>query len=336
MTAADSISLIAEPDDEGKRLDRFIAERLDDISRNQVQILNTKGVVTVDGLIRPHSYRISDGETVVIASEAIEAVVNPAARVLEPQSIPLRVVFEDDDIVVVNKDAGMVVHPAYGNLDGTLVNALLGRGTQLAALGLPDRPGIVHRLDKDTSGVMVVAKTDAAYHHFVNEIKAGGFEKTYHGIAIGHLGVTEMFIDAPISRHSTDRQRMAVADGGRHARTNVLVVDRYGHFDYIRVSTETGRTHQIRVHLAHVGHPLLSDTVYGGRKRKGMANSAGSRDLVHKLFKIVTRHALHSSQLSFTHPTTQRRVTFTTALPADLRCALELLHREDRLEGGSD
>jgi 23S rRNA pseudouridine1911/1915/1917 synthase len=224
----------------------------------------------------------------------------------------------------------MVVHPAHGNWDGTLVNAILGRGTPLSTLGSTDRPGVVHRLDKDTSGIMVLARTDAAYRSLSAQFKERETEKTYHALVHGHVRARAISIEGPIARHPVHRQRMAVAGtGGREARTDVFVVDTFQHFDYIRVFTHTGRTHQIRVHMAHVGNPLVGDSLYGGRRARGAGNQGRGRTTFDRLMKIMPRHALHATRLSFTHPELETRMTFTSALPADMRAAMELLYRED-------
>jgi 23S rRNA pseudouridine1911/1915/1917 synthase len=231
---------------------------------------------------------------------------------------------------VVNKAPGVVVHPAHGNWDGTLVNALLGRGVRLSTIG-PDRPGVVHRLDKDTSGLIVFAKTDAAHRALVATIQERAFEKSYHAIVVGNVRTRQLVVEAPIARHPVHRQRMAVAkSGGRPASTEVFVVDRYSRFDYIRVTTRTGRTHQIRVHMAHVGNPLLGDSVYGGRASR--ARKVSGRVTFEHIAKQMTRHALHASRLSFAHPATGERVTFTTALASDMRFVLEAIYREDRAQ----
>jgi len=334
MHAGPAERFIVAAEEAGQRLDRFLAARPLGLSRSQIQRLNAHGGITVDGRARPDSHALAPGETVVVDPSRL-AADGLAGEAPAAESIPLDVVYEDDALVVVNKPAGMVTHPAHGNWKGTLVNALLGRGTALAALGAPERPGIVHRLDKDTSGLVVVGKTDRAYRALAEEIKRQEVRKVYHAIAVGHLASRSLTVDAPVGRHPVHRQRMAVvASGGRPARTDVLVVDRYGHFDYIRVTTRTGRTHQIRVHLAHVGHPLLGDSVYGGRKPRGQGPSAGSKGVLARLLRMLPRHALHASELSFTHPVTGDRMTFTTALPDDMRNALETIHREDRIEGG--
>ena len=322
------VSIRVDESDAGRRLDRFLASRLEGVSRTRVQTLNAAGAVRVDGRARPDSYTLSPGESVEVDTAALQ----PAAPLVPvAQSIPVPIIFEDDAIIVVDKPAGMVVHPAYGNREGTLVNALLGRGTPLSTLGANDRPGVVHRLDKDTSGLIVLAKTDRAYRALAAQFKEKQTGKIYHAIVHGHVRAQSVTVDEPIARHPVHRQRMAVAaSGGRAARTDVFVVDTFGHFDYIRVSTHTGRTHQIRVHMAHVGNPLLGDPLYGGRRARGAGVQARTKSTFDRLLKVMPRHALHASQLSFFHPELDARMTFVTALAQDMRDALELLHRQDR------
>jgi len=317
--------LVVDASAAGTRLDRFCTANLPALSRTQAQSLNAAGGVRVDGRVRADSYSLSLGETVTIDPSLLprpRADLAPA-----PQSLPVAVVYEDDALVVVNKAAGVVVHPAHGNWEGTLVNALLGRGTTLSSIG-GDRPGVVHRLDKDTSGLIVLAKSDSAHRILATAIKAHEFDKTYHAIVVGNVRARHIAVEAPIARHPVHRQKMAVAkSGGRPARTEVFVVDTYFHFDYIRVTTRTGRTHQIRVHMAHVGNPVLGDAVYGGRKRRP---GTGTRTTLERVMKLMNRHALHASRLSFAHPATGGRLTFTTALPEDMRLVLEAVYRDDR------
>jgi 23S rRNA pseudouridine1911/1915/1917 synthase len=326
-------SFTVADDEDGQRLDRLCAARHPDLSRNQLQILNARGAVTVDGRIRPDSYSVSAGERVEIRASAVEIEGWDPDVIPGPEDIPVAVVFEDDHLVVVNKQAGLVVHPAHGNPGGTLVNALLGRGTRLAGLGAPQRPGIVHRLDKDTTGLMVVAKTDAAYMGLAAKLKDKEILKEYHAIVCGNIGRAELTVREPVGRHPVHRQRMAVRrEGGKEAVSQLFVVDSYSHFDYIRVAIYTGRTHQIRVHMSHVSHPVLGDHVYGGRLRKAQTGDPGAKVIYEKLSKTVSRQALHASKLSFAHPVSGRDMTFRTALPQDMRLALELLYREDRIK----
>jgi 23S rRNA pseudouridine1911/1915/1917 synthase len=321
-----TITLVVSEEDEGQRLDRYCASQLDDFSRNQVQSINEQGGITVDARARPHSYSVRAGEKVIVDTSLLQP---PGFERGMPvaQNIPVPVVYEDDAIIVVNKPAGMVTHPAHGNWDGTLVNALLGGGTKLASLGSPERPGVVHRLDKDTSGLMVLAKTDPAFRGLADAFKAQTVTKIYHAIVWGTLPRREMMLDAAIGRHPVQRQKMAVVEGGgKPARSALFVVDSYIDFDYIRVTIFTGRTHQIRVHLSHLGHPLLGDSVYGGRKRQARVSSMGSKGIFENLLEDLPRQALHASRLSFEHPVSGERMTFQAALPADMRLALEMIH----------
>jgi 23S rRNA pseudouridine1911/1915/1917 synthase len=319
-----TVELVVSPEAKGSRLDVFCASRIDALSRNQIQKLNQDGRIEVDGVQRPDHYALRGGEVVRLR------IPEPVPRTApSPQDIPLRIAYEDDHLVVVNKDAGLVVHPAHGSPDGTVVNALLGRGSELSALGGAERPGVVHRLDKGTSGLLIVAKTDEAFRGLTAQIKARRLEKTYHTIVWGNLGVSSRTIDAPIARHPVHRQSMSVAkSGGREAITEVFVVDSFDYFDYLRVATVTGRTHQIRVHMEHISHPIVGDPVYGGH-RKGLPSNARSRRRLSALLNVMQRPALHASRLSFEHPVTGERLRFKTALPADMTLAIELLHRAD-------
>jgi len=312
--------------EEGVRLDVFLSDKLDSVSRNRIQKLNTSHHITVNSEYRADRYLVNIGD--IIDVSLVDEEAGPKDPI--PQEIALRVVYEDDHLIVVNKDAGLVVHPAHGNWEGTLINALLGRGTRLATQGGSLRKGIVHRLDKDTSGLLVVAKNDTAYKHLVEQIQARQVERVYHSIVWGHLGTDRLTIDSPIGRHPVHRQKMAVLNrGGKQALTEVFVLDSFNHFEYIRVVLSTVRTHQIRVHLAHIAHPVLGDPVYGGRRKKGAPLSGRKKLLLDRLLKIVDRQALHASVLSFTHPATGERVRFKTALPEDMRAALDALYTLD-------
>jgi 23S rRNA pseudouridine1911/1915/1917 synthase len=255
-------------------------------------------------------------------------------RTLQPAAIPLTVVYEDDHLAVIDKPAGLVVHPAPGHWDDTLVNALVARGTTLSG-GAEGRPGIVHRLDRDTSGLMVVAKTDLAHRRLGAAIAARRVRRTYAALAWGHFDASPAILDAPVARHPQDRKRMAVTPGGRPARTDAVVVARFEVAELLRLELQTGRTHQIRLHLEHAGHPIVGDPVYGGggsRRISGLARRAAER-----LERATPRQALHAAALAFRHPATGQALEFRSEWPPDLRDSLlavggeELVARPDAL-----
>jgi len=323
-------TLEATGEDEGTRLDVFCVSRFEDLSRSRIQALNAAGFITVCGTRRPDHYKVKAGDVVRVTVVAPEEHDAPTG-----EDIPVAVVYEDEHAVVVNKPAGMVVHPAHGNWEGTLVNALIGRGTRLSAHGGRFRPGIVHRLDEDASGLMVAAKSDPAYQELVKLLKAREVRRTYHAIVWGNLGARHVTIDRPVGRHPADRQKMSVRSrGGRHAPTEAFVMDSFAHFDYIRVVLGTGRTHQIRVHLAHISHPVLGDALYGGTRKRAHVENNRVKVMIDKVLGKMRRQALHASVLSFTHPVSGRELTFRAALPADMREVLEILYSEDKIQGG--
>ncbi len=291
-------------DDETRRLDLVVAARLD-LSRNQAATLIANGHVRVNGRREKAAYRPTAGETIGVD------VPPPPDRPLIGESIPLAIVYEDDNIVVVNKAAGMVVHPAPGNWSGTLVNALIGRGSELAGEGEADRPGIVHRLDKDTSGLLLVAKTDRAHRLLSSAIAARRVVRRYAALVWGHLDAESVTVEQPIGRDPRDRKRMAIVHSGRAARTDFRRLARFDAVDLLRAHLHTGRTHQIRVHLASVGHPVVGDDTYGG---------GGGRRLVGL---APRRHFLHAAWLVFRHPVTGRPIDLRAPLPDDLRASLD-------------
>ncbi len=243
-------------------------------------------------------------------------------RTLQPNPIPLSIVFEDDDLAVIDKPAGLVVHPAPGHWDDTLVNALVARGTTLSG-GAEGRPGIVHRLDRDTSGLMIIAKTDLAHRRLGAAIAARRVRRSYAALAWGHLDSTELRIDAAIARHPQDRKRMAISPLGRTARTDASVVARFGVAELLRLELHTGRTHQIRVHLEHVGHPIVGDPVYAGGGSRRISGAA--RKAAELLERATPRQALHAAALAFRHPLSGAPLEFHSEWPTDLRAALVVL-----------
>jgi 23S rRNA pseudouridine1911/1915/1917 synthase len=288
---------------EAPRLDLLVAAQLD-VSRNQAATLIANGRVLVDGRRERASYRANPNELIVVS------LPEPSAREVTGEQIPLRVVFEDDECLVIDKPAGMVVHPAPGNWTGTLVNALKGRGTALSSGSTSEREGIVHRLDKETSGLLLVAKTDRAHRVLGAALQARRIVRRYAVLSWGHLTDDRLTIERPIARDPRDRKRMAVVSTGRPARTDLTRLARFDSADLLRAHLHTGRTHQIRVHLASIGHPVVGDDTYGG---------GGGR----KLFGLPPRrHFLHAAWLVFRHPVSGEMIDLRSPLPEDLHRAL--------------
>jgi 23S rRNA pseudouridine1911/1915/1917 synthase len=298
-----------------ERLDRFLADQLQ-WSRSQAARLVAMKAVKVNGVVARASRTLVRGDEV-----AVEIPATASPRTLQPAAIELTVVFEDEHLAVIDKPAGLVVHPAPGHWQDTLVNALVARGTTLSSgLGDQGRPGIVHRLDRDTSGLMVVAKSDLAHRRLGAALAARRVTRQYAALAWGHLRKSPTVIEAPIARHPRDRKRMAVVEEGRAARTDAWVVARFDLVDLLRLELHTGRTHQVRVHLAHIGHPVLGDPVYGGGGSRRFGGSRRRAALV--LEGLTPRQALHAAFLAFQHPATGAPLEFTSEWPLDLRPAL--------------
>lgn len=308
--------------DEGTRADRLLADRLSFLSRTRLQALIADGFVLLDGhpMRSPKTRCPGQGRVVVTV---------PPARPAEPvgQAIPLDVVFEDEHLLVLDKPAGLVVHPAAGHDDGTLVNALIAHcGDSLSGIGGVRRPGIVHRLDKDTTGLMVVAKTDAAHQGlaalFADHGRTGSLDRRYKAVVWGTPAAAKGTVDKPLGRHPHHRDRIAIMSGGRHAVTHWQVLEDLGGATLVECRLETGRTHQIRVHLTAIGHPLLGDPVYGlGFRTKAMRLSASAGAAVQGL----GRQALHAARLGFEHPITGETMAFSSPLPPDLADVVAVL-----------
>ena len=300
------IRLRASEESKNQRLDAFLASSLDGLTRSQATRLIESGEVAVNGRAVSKSYKLAGGEDIAVTlpePEPVEAV---------PQDIPLDVVYEDADVIVVNKPSGMVVHPAPGHPDGTLVNALLYHcaGT-LSGVGGALRPGIVHRIDRDTSGLIIAAKNDAAHQYLSAQLADHTLARTYECIVVGKLREDRGAVDAPIARHPTDRKRMAVVAGGREAVTHWEVIARYPGYTHVRCRLETGRTHQIRVHMAYIGHPILGDTVYGAKKE----------------VPGLTGQCLHAVGLRFLHPRTHEVVELSCPLPEEFTRMLQKIRK---------
>ncbi|MCM1528432.1 MAG: RluA family pseudouridine synthase [Alistipes sp.] len=277
----------------GIRIDKFVAENQDALTRSAVQGLLEQGRILVNGKTVNKNYKLRSGDRITV--DIPEA--HPMDAV--PENIPLDIVYEDDDLLVVNKPKGMVVHPAHGNYCGTLVNALLYHcGDSLSGINGVIRPGIVHRIDKNTGGLLIVAKNDKAHLHLAEQIKAHSFTREYEAIASGYFREAEGTIDAPVGRHKTDRKKMCVTtENSRGAVTHFTVIKQYGGYAHLRLRLETGRTHQIRVHLAYIGHPVLGDDVYG------------------KPYRGLEGQCLFARRIGFIHPSTGEYLEFAAELP---------------------
>ena len=303
----DTRTLTATTESAGARLDAFLASQLPDLTRSAAARLIEGGLVTVDGKPAGKSARLTGGETVSVTLPQAE---EPEAK---PQDIPLEVVYEDADVIVENKPVGMVIHPAPGHPDGTLVNALLHHcAGSLSGIGGQMRPGIVHRIDRDTSGLIIAAKNDAAHACLAAQLADHTLARTYECLAVGNFKEDSGTVDAPIGRHRTDRKKMAVVPDGRRAVTHWEVIARYQGVTHLRCRLETGRTHQIRVHLAYIGHPILGYTVYGAKKP----------------VPGLTGQCLHATGLQFLHPSTGEKITLTCPLPEEFTKMLKKLQSQ--------
>ena len=286
---------VASDENAGERIDKFLADAEGDLTRSAVVKLIEEKNITVNDSVPNKNLKLKAGDRIVLC---VPEPVLPEAR---PENIPLDIVYEDADLLVVNKPRGMVVHPAAGNTDGTLVNALLYHcGASLSGINGVLRPGIVHRIDKDTSGLLIVAKNDFSHRLLAEQIKEHSFTRKYQAVVCGNIKDDEGTIDAPIGRHPSERKKMAVtAKNSRNAVTHYKVIERFGKYTHVELTLETGRTHQIRVHMAYTGHPVAGDPVYGGKKYLASLNG----------------QCLHAYYISFVHPRTGAVLTLSAPLP---------------------
>lgn len=285
---------IVKSDEQGKRLDTYISSQNEKITRTSAQRLIEQGNILVNGKKQKVAYKIAENDVITVEHE------EPKKIKLKAQKIPIEIIYEDEDIIVVNKPKGMVVHPANGNPDGTLVNAIMNIcKDSLSGIGGEIRPGIVHRLDKDTSGLLIVAKNDMAHVKMSEQIKNHEVKKTYIALVRGVIKENEATIDMPIGRSRTDRKKMAVAKDGKNAVTHIKVLKRYDKYTLLEINIETGRTHQIRVHLSHIGYPIIGDYTYSNGK-----NEFG-----------VEGQCLHAKSLEFKHPITKKEMKLEAPLP---------------------
>ena len=304
-----------------ERLDLFLTHHVENATRTKVQAAIRAGYVLVDGAAVRSSHQVSPGEVIHVTLPR-----NPPPDVL-PEPIPLDIVYEDEHFLVVNKPAGMVTHPAYGNYTGTLVNALLHHCGALSSVNDTTRPGIVHRLDKDTSGLMVVAKTDVAHVHLSRQFARRTIRREYQAIVWGTLAKLTGIIEANLGRSKADRKKMAVIQDGKRAVTEYTVLERFPYLSLIRLRLQTGRTHQIRVHLAHIQHPVFGDPTYNGRRILYGPGTPRQKAEVQAMLEILSRQALHARTIGFRHPATGAEVLFESSLPEDMSQVLALIRK---------
>jgi 23S rRNA pseudouridine1911/1915/1917 synthase len=305
---------IVGENEQGLRLDVFLSRKDKDLSRSRAKRLVEDGEVLVEGKSARGSHLLKLGETVSLNKPP------PVSAEIVPEDIPLDILYEDESVIVVDKPPGMVVHPAAGNYGGTLVNALQFHCRDLSGIGGVMRPGIVHRLDKGTSGLMVVAKSDEAHRQLSEQFKNRRVSKHYTALVHGNLRQDEGTVDAPVGRHPVERKKMSTKSRrGKDALTRWKVLERFGAFTLLEAKIDTGRTHQIRVHLSSIGHPVVGDSVYGGSRRT--IETPEIRAVVKKL----TRQALHAGRLSFIHPVTGQEMSFVSPLPEDIGEVIRLL-----------
>ena len=298
-------------DADGKiRLDQYLAAHLPELSRSRIQALIKSGDVQINGSAAKPKTPVSRGDSISVN------IPEPEPAEARPQDIPLDILYEDEDVVVINKESGMVAHPAAGNPDGTMVNALLWHcAGRLSGIGGAIRPGIVHRIDKDTSGLLVVAKTDAAHQALTEQMSVHSIHRVYHAVVYGNLKEDTGFVEAPIGRDPKDRKKMAVTQqNSKYAYTGWQVLERFGNFTYIACKLKTGRTHQIRVHMASIGHPLAGDAVYGPKN----------------CIRSLNGQCLHAKELGFVHPATGEWMQFDSSLPDWFQDYLSRLRKESR------
>ncbi|MCK4903415.1 MAG: RluA family pseudouridine synthase [Candidatus Marinimicrobia bacterium] len=302
-------------DKSGIRLDKFLADNISEFSRSQLQKYIKNGNITINEEIKPVKYRLNLGDKIHI--EISEKISDN--DFVEPQDIPIDIIFEDDDIIVINKEAGMTVHPGTGNRDGTLANALAFHCAQLSDINGPVRPGIVHRLDKDTSGIIIAAKTNYAHIKIAEQFANRLVKKVYYGITWGNWKKEEGLIDQPIARKRNDPTSFIVNITGKKAQTNFQVIKKSQYFSHVNFFPKTGRTHQIRVHSSFVGNPIIGDIKYGGglSRIKGYIPEISKK--LESFFKIVQRHILHAQKISFIHPRNEKKMNFESDLPDDIK-----------------
>jgi 23S rRNA pseudouridine1911/1915/1917 synthase len=328
-TSSREIEIVIPPGKAKERIDVYLTHHVENATRTKVRQAIDAGHVLVDGERVKASHTVAPGERITIA------LPGPAPQDVQAEEIPLEIVYEDEHLLVVNKPAGMVVHPAYANYSGTLVNALLYHcRSRLSTLNDATRPGIVHRLDKDTSGLMVVAKDDATHAKLAKQFADRTIEREYWAIVWGRFASAPKgaqltgVIEASMGRSKSDRKKFAVNEEGKHAVTEYAVLRQYSYLSLVRLKLRTGRTHQIRVHLHHIGHPVFGDPTYGGRRIAWGGTDKKKKEAVHALLQQIDRQALHAKTIGFVHPATKVSLRFESDLPDDMNNVLATLDAE--------
>ena len=316
--------IVVPPGKARERLDIYLTHHIENATRSKVQQGIKSGLITVDGKKVKSSHQVSPGEAIHVS------IPRPPPPDVVAENIPLEILYEDDHLIVVNKPAGMVTHPAYGNYTGTLVNALLHHcNSRLSTLNDQTRPGIVHRLDKDTSGLMVIAKDDSVHAQLAKQFSRRTIDRAYWAIVWGRFekGKKLGLIEAALGRSKSDRKKIAVSKTGKDAATEYEVLEEFEYLSLVKLKLRTGRTHQIRVHLHHIGHPVFGDPTYGGRRIAWGGTEKKKKEEVQRFLKIITRQALHAKTLGFIHPVTKETLHFESGLPSDFQEMLNLLRQ---------
>ncbi len=321
-----TLELIIPDDASGERLDKYLATHPGvNLTRTKIQKLIESEKISIDGQPAGHNHKLEGGEKVIINIPAPEDIQ------IAPENIPLDIRYEDEYLLVINKPPGMVTHPATGNFSGTLVNALLYHVEKLSQPEGKERAGIVHRLDKNTSGLLIAAKDDNTHARLQEMLKEHQIKKTYWAVICGHVSEDSGIIELPIGRSFKDRKKMAVTNvKGRSSRTAYKLLERYKLYDLLEVDLQTGRTHQIRVHFAHLGHPVLGDSEYGGRQKWHKGVVSYDRAMAQKTLKLIDRQALHAIRLEFVHPVTSGKIAVDSELPEDFAELLEFLRESEK------
>jgi 23S rRNA pseudouridine1911/1915/1917 synthase len=315
----------ADKGQEVLRIDKFLMDRIPNTSRNKIQQAATAGNILVNGKAVKANYKVKPNDDI-----SIVLPYPPREIELIPQDIPLEILYEDESVIVINKPSNMVVHPGYGNYKGTLVNALVHHFNNLPEGSIPNRPGLVHRLDKNTTGVMVIAKTEHALTHLAKQFFDRTIDRRYQALVWGELKEDEGFIEGHVGRSLKNRKVMQVfpeGDYGKHALTRYKVLKRYGYVTLVECKLETGRTHQIRVHFKYIGHPLFNDNEYGGDKILKGTTFSKYKQFIDNCFTLLPRQALHAKTLAFDHPVTNKRMKFESPLPEDFQSVLDKWER---------